>query len=148
MKIILLETIKELGEKDSIVEVKDNYARNFLIKKNKAVEANSKTLNDRKLRMANDEKVAEENLEAAKNIKLKLEEKDIDISIKIGANGHAFGSVTSQEVSDGIFETFNYKIDKRKVVIEEPIKTVGRYLVKVRLHPKVIANVNLVVKGK
>lgn len=148
MKVILLETIKELGEKDSIVEVKDNYARNFLIKKGKAVEANGKTLNDRKLRMANDEKVAEENLEAAENIKIKLEEKDIDVFIKIGANGHAFGSVTSQEISDGIFETFNYKIDKRKVVIDEPIKTVGRYQVKIKLHPKVIAIVNLVVQGK
>ena len=147
MQVILLETIKELGEKNAIVEVKDNYARNFLLKKNKAVEATPKTLNDRKLRIANDEKVAEENLEAAQTVANMLSTKEVVVSIKVGENGHAFGSVTSAEIADGINETFNYKIDKKKIVLKQPIKNVGRFDVDIKLHPKVLGKINLVVKG-
>ena len=109
MKVILKADIKGVGKKDEVINASDGYARNFLLPKNLAVEANPKNLNDRKLRMANDEKVAEENLEAAKMVADMLSTKEVVVSIKVGENGHAFGSVTSAEIADGIKEVFKTK---------------------------------------
>ena len=146
MKVVLLENIKKLGKKDEIVEVSDGYARNVLIAKNQALPATPTNLNNLKLKNKNEEK-KEENL---KNIaiadKEKIEKGKITLSIKAGSNGKAFGSITSKEISDAIKENMNIDIDKKDILLDESIKNLGNYDVKVRLHKDIFATVKLQVK--
>ena len=99
MKVILTEDVKSLGKKGEIVEVSDGYARNFILKKKKGVEANSQNLNDLKLKKANDDKLAQEQLEAAKELGKKIEAGKVEMSIKTGEGGKAFGSIASKELA-------------------------------------------------
>ena len=146
MKVVLLENIKKLGKKDEIVEVSDGYARNVLIAKNQALPATPTNLNNLKLKNKNEEK-KEENL---KNIaiadKEKIEKGKITLSIKAGSNGKAFGSITSKEISDAIKENMDIDIDKKDILLDESIKNLGNYDVKVRLHKDIFATVKLQVK--
>ena len=138
MKVVLLEDVKSLGKKGEIVEVSEGYARNFIIPKKKGVEANNVNLNTLKLQKANEEKIAKEKLEAAKELAAKLNEASISLTIKGGKDGRAFGSVS-------IKEQLGLEIDKKKLVIGEPIKTFGNHEVKVKLHKDVTANLNVKV---
>ena len=148
MKIILLEDVKALGKKGEIVTVSDGYARNFILKKNLGVEATSKNLNDLKLRQQNDDKVAAENLEAAKKFAEELSTKTITVSIKAGQDGRVFGSVSTKEIATAAKEQLDYDLDKKKMQLREPIKNIGTYTVPIRLHPKVTAELKVIVKGK
>ena len=96
MKVILLEDVKSLGKKGQIVNVSDGYARNMILPKKLGVEATSKNLNDLKLRKANEEKVAQENLDAAKAFAEELSTKEIILTLKVGEGGRTFGSVSSK----------------------------------------------------
>ena len=100
MKVILIEDVKSHGKKGDIVNVSDGYARNMLFPKKLAVEATPKNINDLKLQKAHEEKVAKENLEAAKAFKAELETKEVTVCIKVGENGRTFGSVSSKEISE------------------------------------------------
>ena len=104
MKVILTEDVKSLGKKGEIVDVNDGYARNFILKKKKGVEANSKNLNDLKLKKANDDKLAQEQYEAAQELGKKLEAGKIEMSIKTGEGGKAFGSIASKEIAAEVKE--------------------------------------------
>ena len=137
MKVILKEDVKSLGKKGEIVEVSDGYARNFILKKNKGVEANSKNLNDLKLKKANDDKQAQEQYEAAKELGAKIEAGKIEVSIKTGEGGKAFGSVSSKEIAAEVKTQMNLEIDKKKIVLKDAIKALGTFKVPVKLHPKV-----------
>ena len=136
MKVILKEDVKSLGKKGEIVEVSDGYARNFILKKNKGVEANSKNLNDLKLKKANDDKQAQEQYEAAKELGAKIEAGKIEVSIKTGEGGKAFGSVSSKEIAAEVKTQMNLEIDKKKIVLKDAIKALGTFKVPVKLHPK------------
>ena len=96
MKVILLEDVKSLGKKGEVVNVSDGYARNFIFKKNLGLEANGKNLNDLKLQKQNEEKVAQEHLEAAQELAKKLEATKVELKIKTGEGGRTFGSVSSK----------------------------------------------------
>ena len=122
MKVILKEDIKSLGKKGEIVEVSDGYARNFILKKNKGVEANSSNLNDLKLKKANDDKIAQEQYEAAKELGKQIEAGQIQVSIKMGEGGKAFGSVSSKEIAEEVKKQLDLTIDKKKVQLKEAIK--------------------------
>lgn len=98
MQVVLLEDVKALGKKGQIVNVNDGYARNFILPKKLGIEATSKNLNDLKLQKANEEKLAAEQLQAAKDLAASLAEKSITLSIKAGEGGRAFGSVSSKEI--------------------------------------------------
>ena len=100
MKVILLEDVKSLGKKGQIVNVSDGYARNMILPKKLGVEATSKNLNDLKLRKANEEKVAQENLDAAKAFAEELSTKEVILTLKVGEGGRTFGSVSSKEISE------------------------------------------------
>jgi len=126
MKVILLEDVKALGKKGQIVNVSDGYARNFIFKKNLGLEANGKNLNDLKLQKANAEKMAAQQLAAAKELAAKLEAASVTLSIKAGANGKTFGSVSSKEIGKAIEDQIGLEIDKKKLVLPEPIKTFGK----------------------
>ena len=138
MKVILKEDVKSLGKQGDIVDVSDGYARNFILKKGKGVEANSKNLNDLKLQKANEAKIAQQQLEAAQELGKKLEAGKIEMSIKTGEGGKAFGSIASKE-------QMGLDIDKKKIQLKEAIKVLGSHEVPVKLHPKVTAALKVIV---
>ena len=143
MKVILLEDVKSLGKKGQIVNVSDGYARNMILPKKLGVEATSKNLNDLKLRKANEEKVAQEHLEAAQELAKKLEAAKVELKIKTGEGGRTFGSVSSKEIAIAVKEQLGYDLDKKKIQIKEAIRTPGMHLVPVKLHQKVTAELKV-----
>lgn len=146
MKVILLEDVKALGKKGEIVEVNDGYARNFLLKTKKGVEANGKNMNDLKLQKANADKVAQEALEAAKELGKQIEASKVEVSIKTGEGGRVFGSVSSKEIAVAAKEQLGLEIDKKKIQLGEQIKSLGIHNVPVKLHSKVTAELKVHVK--
>lgn len=137
MKIILLEDVKTLGKKGDIINANDGYARNFILPKKLGVEATPKNLNDLKLQKANDEKVAAQILQDAQNFAKELEEQTVEVKMKAGEGGKAFGSVSTKEIAVAYKDKYGKEIDKKKMVLPEAIKNFGTYEVKVKLHPKV-----------
>lgn len=145
MKVILLEDVKAQGKKGDIVNVSDGYARNALFPKKLAVEATPKNLNELKLKKANEAKVAQENLEAAQAYAKEIGEKEIHVSIKVGEGGRTFGSISSKEIAEAAKEQLGYDLDKKKIQMDGVIKAVGTTSVAVKLHPKVTAELKVVV---
>lgn len=143
MKVILTQDVKKIGKKGDILEVKDGYARNALIPQGLAVEANTVTLNQRKLEQRSEDKKKQQELDEAQAIKEKINDKKVTIAIKTGEGGRVFGSVTSKEIADVISSTFSVKIDKKRVNLPDPIKAIGSRTVVVKLHPKVTAEVTV-----
>lgn len=146
MKVILLEDVKSLGKKGQIVNVSDGYARNMILPKKLGVEATSRNLNDLKLRKANEEKVAQENLDAAKAFAEELSTKEVILTLKVGEGGRTFGSVSSKEISEAAKKQLNLDIDKKKLQLENPIRNLGVTNVPVKLHPKVTGSLKVWVK--
>ena len=146
MKVILIEDVKSLGKKGQMVNVSDGYARNMLFPKKLGVEATPKNINDLKLQKAHEDKVAKENLEAAKQFKTELETKQVMVSIKVGENGRTFGSVSTKEICEAAKAQLGYDIDKKKMQLANPIRELGTTLVPVKLHPQVTADLKVVVK--
>ena len=135
-----------MGKKGQIVNVSDGYARNMILQKKLGVEATSKNLNDLKLRKANEEKVAQENLDAAKAFAEELSTKEVILTLKVGEGGRTFGSVSSKEISEAAKKQLNLDIDKKKLQLENPIRNLGVTNVPVRLHPKVTGSLKVWVK--
>ena len=148
MKVILFEDVKSLGKKGDIVTVNDGYARNFILKKKLGAEATSKNLNDLKLKKQNDEKKAAEILASAEKLAGELSDKSVTLTIKAGSDGRAFGSVSTKEISAAAKEQLGYDLDKKKMHLNEPIKNIVTYLVPIKLHPKVTAELKVIVNGK
>lgn len=146
MKVILLQDVKSLGKKGEIVNVNDGYARNFILPKKLGVEATGKNLNDLKLQKNNEKKVAQENLDAAKKLAAELAEGKVELAIKVGEGGRAFGSVSSKEIAAAVKEQMNLEVDKKKIQLKEAIKSLGTHIVSVKLHPEVMAELKVVVK--
>ena len=146
MKVILLEDVKTLGKKGEIVNVSDGYARNMLLPKKLGVEATPKNLNDLKLKKAHQQKLAQDNLEAAEEFAKNLEGKEIVLTLKVGEGGKTFGSISAKEISDAAQEQIGMTLDKKKLQLESPIKSLGVTEVPLRLHPEVTGKVKIVVK--
>ena len=139
MKGILLQDEKKLGKKGDVVEVSEGYARNYVLPKKIGVEATSKNLNDLKLQKANADKVALEQLNDAKALAAVLAEKTVEVKMKAGEGGRAFGSVSSKEIAAECKAQHGIEIDKKKIVLPEALKNFGMYEVNVKLHPQVTA---------
>ena len=148
MKVILLEDVKSLGKKGEIVNVNDGYARNFIFPKKLGLEATSKNLNDLKLQKQNDEKVAQEKLDAAKALAEEIKEKSITVKIQAGVEGKVFGSISSKEIATEAKKQLNMDIDKKKIVIPDAIKSLGTYNVNIKLHKDVTATLTVKVEAK
>lgn len=146
MEVVLLEDVKSLGKKGQIVKVNEGYARNFILPKKLGVEATAKNLNDLKLQKANAEKVTAQQLAAAKELGEKLEKASVTLSMKAGEGGRAFGSVSGKEIAKAIEEQLGLEIDKKKLVLPEPLKTFGTHEVPVKLHKDVTAKLAVKVK--
>ena len=145
MKVILLQDVKALGKKGEIVNVNDGYARNFILPKKLGLEANNKNLNDLKLQKANEEKRAQEILEEAKALGAKIAASQVKVTIKTGEGGKIFGSVSSKEIAQAAKEQLALEIDKKKMNLPNPIKSLGTHMVPVKLHPKVTVELKVVV---
>ena len=145
MEIVLLEYVKALGKKGQIVKVNDGYARNFILPKKLGVEATSKNLNDLKLQKANAAKVAAEQLAAAKELAEQIEKVSVTLKMKAGEGGKAFGSISGKEIAAAAADQLKLDIDKKKLVLPEPIKTFGNHEVPVKLHKDVTAKLTVKV---
>lgn len=145
MKIILLQDDKKLGKKGDIVNVNDGFARNYVLPKNIGVEATPKNLNDLKLQKANTEKVAAEQLADAQNLAKEMENEVVEVTMKAGEGGRAFGSISSKEIVQEYTKKYKKEMDKKKLVLQDPIKGFGTFEVKVKLHPKVTGTLRVKV---
>ena len=146
MKVILLQDVKSLGKKNDICDVADGYAKNGLINKKLAIEATPKALNDLKLKKANNDKVAAENLAQAKELSEKVKGKNIVVKIKCGEGGKTFGSITGKEIAEEAKKQYGFDIDKKKIVLSDPIKALGNYEVTYKVHPEVSAVLSVKVE--
>ena len=148
MKVILLQDVKPHGKKGDIVDINDGYARNFIIPKKLGVEANSANVNDLKLQKANQEKIAAKQLEDAKELAAKLEDLKVNLKIKTGEGGKTFGSITAKEIAAELKKQHNIDIDKKKIILNDAIKSIGQFSVSVKLHTKVSANLSVNVDSE
>ncbi|MGN0328020.1 MAG: 50S ribosomal protein L9 [Lachnospira sp.] len=148
MEVILLEDVKTLGKKGQIVKINDGYARNFVLPKKLGVEATAKNLNDLKIQKKREEKEAAEELARAKELAVKVEEKPVIVTMKIGEGGKTFGTVSTKEIAAAAKEQLGLDIDKKKMKLDEAIKTLGTHIVAVKLHKEVTANLTVKVTEK
>ena len=148
MKVILLEDVKSLGKKGQLVEVNAGYARNFILPKKLGIEATSKNINDLKLQKAHEDKVAAEQLAAAKVLAEELKDKSVELKMKVGEGGRTFGAISTKEIAAAAKEQLGYELDKKKISVDEPIKSLGVHNVKIKLHPKVPADLKVKVTEK
>ena len=145
MKVILLDNIKGVGKKDEVINASDGYARNYLLPKKLAVEANAENmakLNNKK-EAANYKKDVER--QNAEELAKKLKGIMLKIRVKAGENGKIFGGVTSKEISDNLKSQYNFDIDKKKIELKETIKTLGEFNVSIKLFEGVIASLKIEV---
>ncbi len=144
MKVILLEDVKSLGKADDIVNVNDGYARNFLFKKNLALEATASNLNSVKHRKKAENARAAQKLEDAKVSAAKLEGKTFTLPVKCGEGGRLYGAVTAMDIA-GALEKQGFEVDKRGINIKQAIKALGSFDVEVKLHSDVTAKITVQV---
>ena len=145
MQIILTQDVKSLGKKGDLVNVSDGYARNFIMPKKLGLEATSKNLNDLKLQKAAEEKRQKEILDEAKALAKEIESITVSMYIKTGEGGKTFGSISSKEISSVLKDQHGLDIDKKKLQLPEPIKTIGIHTVSIKLHPQVTAELKVKV---
>lgn len=148
MDVILLEDVKSLGKKGQIVKINDGYARNFVLPKKLGLEATPKNLNDLKLAKKREEKEAAEELAAAKELAVKVEEKAVTVAMKTGEGGKTFGTISTKEVAEEAKKQLGLDIDKKKMKLDEPIKTLGTHIISVKLHKEVTAKLTVKVIEK
>lgn len=146
MKVILTQDVQGSGKAGDLVNVSDGYAKNFLLKKGLAKEANAAALNDKKTRDDAVEHHAKVELENAQELAKKLAGSTVHIKAKAGANGKLFGSVTAKEIAQELTRVSGVEITKKKIVLESEIKTFGGFSFDVKLHTGVIAPMKLLVE--
>ena len=139
MKVILLQDIKNVGKKDEIINANDGYARNFLFPKKLALEATKDNLLKLEAKKASNKHKKDLEIEENKKIAKKIEELTLELSVKAGANGKTFGGITTKEIAEGLKKQHNIEIDKKKIMLKETIKTVGKFLVEIKFGDGVTA---------
>lgn len=148
MKLILLEDVKKLGKKGDVVNVADGHARNFLIPKGFAVEASQGKMKELKRQKEQEAKMRKQEEQKARNLAEKLKDIKVTIPVKVGDAGKLFGAVNTKDIADFLNKQHNLKLDKKKIVLKEPIKTLGTYNVTVKLHPEVKIKLDVEVVGE
>lgn len=148
MEIILLEDVKKLGKKGGIVSVNDGYARNYIIPKKLGVEATKKAKNDLNLQKQAEDRKEKELLDEANQLLKKIENTIINVSLKTGEGGRIFGSISTKEIANKLNEQIGFKIDKKKIHLDEPIKSIGTHIVTIKIHHKVNAKLKVKVSSK
>lgn len=147
MKVILKQEVKSLGKKDEIVNVSDGYATNYLIPRGLAVAATDGNINEVKSKQKAAEAKAAKELAEAKELAKKIEGKTFVIKTKVGENGKLFGAVSSKDIADSASKELGFAVDKKKIVLNEPIKQLGTFGIEIKIYPNVSANFNIKVEG-
>lgn len=146
MKVILLQDVKGTGKKGELVNVSDGYARNFLMPRKLAREADAQALNEMKnAEQAKQHRIAVETAEAQDNAQ-RLEGQILEMTAKAGQGGRLFGSVTSKEIAGALKQKFDLTIDKRKIVLDSDIKAFGTYNCEIKLYTGISAHIKVMVK--
>lgn len=147
MKVVLLQDVKGQGKKDDVINVSDGYARNFLFPKKLAVEADAKVMNDIKNKESAKQHKIELEKQAARDTAAKLQSVVVKIKIQAGTagDGKMYGSVTTKDIAEALMEQHRIEIDKRKIVLDAPIKNYGTYTLDVKLYPEISGKINVVV---
>lgn len=145
MKVILLKDVKGKGKKGEVKDVPEGYARNYLFKHNLAVEASKGNMKSLEKKKESEEKQAQQELEEAKKMKKEFEDMTVELSAKAGDGGRLFGAVTNKQIAEELKKA-GYKIDKRKIEMDEPIRSLGYTNVNVKIHPDVTATLKVHVK--
>lgn len=148
IKVILTETIKGIGKKDEIIEVKDGYANNFLLNKNKAVLATPENINKLQKKNEKIEKNRARDVKEANELKNILAKKEVVLKVKAGENGKVFGSIGAKEIAEAIKEQLNIEIDKKKISSNTRVKDLGLHIVELKLHSEVKGNIKVKVEAK
>ena len=148
MKVILLEDVKSLGKKGEIVNVSDGYARNFVLPKKLGVEANAQNQNALKQQKKREEKEAQEKLAQAQELASVLEQKQTVVAMKKGEGDRVFGSISAKEIAEAAKAQHGLELDKKKIQMEEPIRSFGTHEVPIRLHTQVTGRLYVIVKEK
>lgn len=143
MKVILLEDIKGVGKKDQVINASDGYARNFLLPKKKAVEANAENMSKLNAKNNSIAYKKELDLKEAKVIAEKMKNIELIIKVKAGENGKIFGGVTSKEIAEELKKAHNIEVDKKKILLNENIKNLGRFSVDIKLNEGVMAKLTI-----
>lgn len=146
MKIILKQDVKGLGKAGSMVNASDGYARNFLIPKGLAVEATAGNIKEMESKKEAERKKSERELAAAKELAEKIKATVLVIKAKTGENGKLFGSITSKDIAEKLKSDYKIEIDKKKIELEEAIKSIGNFEVEVKLYPGVISKLTVKVE--
>ncbi|WP_064092087.1 50S ribosomal protein L9 [Rossellomorea aquimaris] len=143
MKVIFLKDVKGKGKKGEVKNVADGYAHNFLLKKGLAVEATNANIGQLEGQKKKEQQVAQEELEEAKKLKATLEDLTVEMKAKSGEGGRLFGSITSKQIAEVLKKEFELKIDKRKIEMNDAIRTLGYTNVPVKLHTDVTATLKV-----
>lgn len=147
MKVILNQDIKGQGKKGDLINVSDGYARNFLFPKNLAIPATKENINVLKGQQESREYRQQKELEQAQDTAKKINEISVVLKAKAGDNGKLFGSITSKDVSEALTEQHHIKIDKKKFVLPDGIKSLGTTQVDIKIHPGVTAKLKVNVES-
>ena len=150
MRVIFLEDVKGKGKKGEVKNVADGYANNYLLKNGLAKEATKASVSALEGQKKAAQKKAEEVLEEAKELKAFLEKEDtvIKLTAKSGEDGRLFGSITSKQIGDQLKKDYKVKVDRRKIDLKEPIRSLGVTKMDIRLHPDVTATLNVHVTAE
>lgn len=146
MKVIFLKDVKGRGKKGEVKNVADGYAHNFLFKQGLAIEANQTNMSTLSAQQKKEEKVAAEELAEAKKLKEVIEKVTVELTAKAGEGGRLFGSITTKQIAEELQKKHGIKIDKRKMELEDAIRTLGHTKVPVKLHHEVVATLDVHVK--
>lgn len=145
MKVILTQDVKSQGKKGQLINVSDGYARNFLLPKGLAVEADATAMNDLKNKESSRLHKIELEKQAANDIAKKLETITVKLQAKAGADGRLYGSVTSLDIANALEEQHKIQVDKRKIQLPDPLKTFGVHTVSVKLYTEITGKINVVI---
>ncbi|GAB3797868.1 50S ribosomal protein L9 [Virgibacillus kimchii] len=148
MKVIFLKDVKGKGKKGDVKNVSDGYARNYLLKNNLAQEATPGNLKALEAKKKKNEQQEQEEKEEAMNLKDTLADLTVELKAKSGDSGRLFGSITSKQIAEALEKQHGYKIDKRKLELDQPIRALGYTTVPVKLHPEVSGSVKVHVAEK
>lgn len=146
MDVILKKDVKNLGSKGDVVKVAEGYGRNYLIPRGLAIEATDKNMAELKMKKKQQKKREERELQEAQNIARKIDDKRLVLKVKAGEKGRLFGSITTKDIAEKIQSNYGVELDKRKIELAQPIRTLGNYRVEIKIHPGVIAALNVVVE--